>query len=355
MKEKIKKAYDQICPEEEVQERIWHELEAQLTFPESRKTGRRLLILAAAAAVLGCGAFAAYQQWRLPEPQHYEPDPDGGIYSVQTEEFYSDDQLPTQELSQETEVLEDSYFLDQAVLVLQLAGLEDVDTSQMKLVRQEHLAYGRQEAEVFFENDEIHTSVKFDASFGHLLSLSSIDWEEDVRQTDRPPEELAREYYEKLPVQQGYVQMEEPERYDEQYWSYSFCREVEPGLYSYYEMVRISVNPVSGRLVGCNVFHFPLLDDHGPEDVPLSREEAMELARQVEKVDLTGYVLESAEVAVVLPNWFFTEYMDGNLQYSDVSRLGWVLNYTKPDSEFADEITVWIDFYSGEVLGGGMT
>jgi hypothetical protein len=133
------------------------------------------------------------------------------------------------------------------------------------------------------------------------------------------------------------------------------CREVLPGLFSYYEMVRISVNPVSGRLVGCNVFYFPLLDDHAQGDVPLSREEAVALSRAVKQLDVADYVLESAEVAVVLPNWFFTEYMDGNLQYSKVSRLGWVLNYTKPDSEFADEITVWIDCYSGEVLGGGMT
>lgn len=355
MKQKIQNAYNAIRPQPQVQERIWASLEKQAHHCPPKRTGRKLLILAAAVSILACSGFAAYQLWHLPEPEHYETDPENGIYSIETEHLYSNEGVQTEAAFAETAAPDDAFFLAQAVQVLQAAGLEDVDTSLMRLVRQENLIYSRQEAEVFFENDAVKTSVKFDASFGHLLSLSSIDWLEEAESTDRDPGALAREYYEKLPVAQGYVLMDAVEQYDEQYWSYSFCKEVQPGLFSYYEMVRIAVNPVSGRLVGCNVFHFPLLDDHRAEDIPLTRQEAIAIAESMEKVDLTQYVLQSAQVSVVLPNWWFTQYMDGNLQYADVSRLGWVLDYSKPDSEFADEVTIWIDYYTGEVLGGGMT
>ena len=353
MKEKIQNAYNIIRPEAGVQERIWANLEKQVDFAQPKRVGRKLLIFAAAAAILACGGFAVYQAWRLPEPEHYEPDPEGGIYNVQTEILYEYEDAQTE--GQDTSEPEDAYFLAQAVQILQAVGLEDVDTSLMRLVRQENLIYGRQEAEVFFENDTVRTSVKFDASFGHLLSLSSIDWLIESEPTDRDPGELAQEYYEKLPVVQGYVRMEQVEEYDEQYWSYSFCKEVQPGLFSYYEMVRIAVNPVSGRLVGCNVFYFPLLDDHRAEDVPLTQEQAIAAAQGLDQIDVTKYELESCQVEVVHPNWWFTQYMDGDLQYSEISRLAWVLHYTKPDSEFAEEAAVWIDYYTGEVLGGGMT
>lgn len=353
MKEKIQKAYNSIRPETGEQERIWANLEEQLQYTRPHRAGRKLLILAAAVAIMACGGLAAYQTWHLPEPERYEPDPQTGIYSLQTESLYQYKDVQTE--GQEPSELGDAYFLAQAVQVLHIAGLEDVDTSLMRLVRQENLIYGRQEAEVFFENDEIRTSVKFDAAFGHLLSLSSIDWLTQTDPTEGDPGELAQEYYGKLPVEQGFVRMEAVEKYDDQYWTYSFCKEVQPGLFSYYEMVRISVNPVSGRLVGCSVFCFPLLDDHGAEDIPLTMEQAVAAAQSMDQIDLTQYVLESCRVEVVLPNWWFTQYMDEDLQYSDVSRLGWVLCYTKPNSEFADEVTVWVDYYTGEILGGGMT
>lgn len=355
--EKICRAYDTIGPDQQVQERILAAIEEKVEFSAARPSGRRLLLIAAAVALLAslaAGGYAAYQAWRLPEPQGYELDPENGVYSVQTEAVYQREALETTQ-PQEDQTLDDGDFMAQAVRVLEAIGLTDVDTSVMRVVRQENLAYGREEARVYFENDLVNTSVKFDASFGHLLSITSIDWVDDGQTTDRSPEELAQYYYENLPVQQGYTRMEEPERYDEQYWSYSFCREVEPGLYSYYEMVRISVNPMSGRLVGCNVFYFPLLDDHGQGDVPLTQEEAEDAAWSVEALDLSGYTLESAQVEVVLPNWMFTEYMDGNLQYSDVSRLAWVLRYCNEASEFADEKWIYIDCYTGELLGGDTT
>lgn len=356
--EKICRAYDAIGPDAQARERILAAIEEQAEFSPARCLGRRIVLIAAAVALLAslaAGGYAAHQAWRLPEPESFELDPENGLYSVQTEAVYQQENLRITQPQQEDQAPGDEFFLAQAVRILETIGLTDVDTSVMRVVRQENLAYAREEAEVFFENDMVNTSVKFDASFGHLLSISSIDWVEDGQTTDRTPEELARYYYENLPVRQDYVLMEEVEKYDEQYWSYSFCREVQPGLYSYYEMVRVSVNPVSGRLVGCNVFYFPLVDDHQEGDTPLTQQEAEKIALAVETLDLSDFTLESAQVEVVLPNWMFTEYMDGNLRYSDVSRLAWVLRYRDETAEFADEKKICIDYYTGQLLGGDVT
>lgn len=74
-------------------------------------------------------------------------------------------------------------------------------------------------------------------------------------------------------------------------------------------------------------------------------------------VYIERYTLQSAEVQVVLPNWMFTEQLptDGEARASTVTRLAWVLIYEDTNSEFADMVWVYIDYYTGEVLGGDMT
>ena len=146
--------------------------------------------------------------------------------------------------------------------------------------------------------------------------------------------------------------MRHVEHYDEQYWSYDFCREAAPGIYSAYECVRIAINPVSGALNGVNVFYVPLLDDHVPEDEALTREQAQAAAQACPELHLDGYRLREAEITVGLPNWIFTPYEAANAKISGVTRLCWSLVYERPDSEFADEVHVLVDLYTGQILGG---
>ena len=56
-----------------------------------------------------------------------------------------------------------------------------------------------------------------------------------------------------------------------------------------------------------------------------------------------------------LPNYQFTAYQDANLQASRVTRWVWQLDFTGPNTEFADQYTVLVDCYTGEILGGGGT
>ena len=366
-KESIQQAYRNIRPTEETKQRILASvLEQSGKRPERKRIRIRNALLIAAVIVIlttaTVGGFAVYKKWSLPAPKVYE-EGNNGIYDVHTKKEYEQEdlqilqQVPENEEPAQEQMPTDAQILENAVAVLQIAGLEDVQTDQMVLTRQTHLVYDREEVDVSFEDPNVRTSVRFDAKDGSLLSLTSIDWQEGgeaVCQTMEQAEALAASYYEKLPVQQGYV-MTDCTQYDEQYWSFSFCRQVTQDLYNPYEMVRIGINPKSGRLTGCNVFLFPLLDDHAPGDVPLQQEQAEQIARNCEHLNLQKYELIRAEVEIVLPNWMFTDYMGADLQYAEQSRIAWHLEFENADGEITDLVYLDIDYYTGEILGGDMT
>lgn len=352
MKEEIRRAYDAVQPDEAVYDRIL----AGVKQAKPRKSGavlRRVVGAAACIAILAglsAVAVAAYHRWMLPEPETYTPDPENGAFYIhETVEYTS---IP--------ETVPDGAFLAKAAQVLEQVGLTDVDQSRMTVTRQEHLFWAREEVEVLYAQDEQHTSLRFDAETGYLLHLDSIDWIDNAQGASCENIEqaiaLAEDYYAKLPVPQGYEYTDCTE-YDEQYWSLEFCRNLGDGLYNAYEMVRIGLNPVSGRLTGVNVFYVPLLDDHEPGDEPLTQAQAEEIVRSSGKLNLTDRELTKAEIAVVLPNWFFTDSAGdlANARASDVTRLAWRLVYENPGSEFADIVEIHVDLYTGEILGGEMT
>lgn len=352
-------AYNEKAPDTETKARMLRKIQDAAAKGETTKptVGRQVLLIAACLVLLAALTFtgyAMYRKWSLPEPTPYELT-EQGAYAVHEKNEYqisSVEVTPVEESPVEDTPLTDSDFIRMAASLLQDIGLTDVDSSTMTVTRQNHLSYDREEAEVDFSSSAVRTTVTYEAETGALLSLSSIDLVEVETVPVEDPAALATDYYEKLPVAQGYV-LTGCTEYDEQYWSYEFCRQVTPEIYNTYEMVRVAINPVSGRLTGCNVFYFPLLDDHAEADVPLTQEEAQAIAEQA--VPVSRYTLESAEVQIVLPNWSFSEYAAANLQYAQISRYGWVFTYENKESEFADMIRVWVDLYTGEVLGGDHT
>lgn len=371
-KGQLARAYDALTLDEAQKQALYKRIAAQSEDRRRRKKRlhvRRALLLAAVVAVLAglaVSGVAGYRKWSLPEPQPYA-NQEAGLYDVHSQVEYPDAADTSVETGKpdaaETGAdtpLTDEALLEKAAEILALVGLKSESAGSMTLTRQTNQYYGREEAEIVYTQAENHTSVCLRADTGDLLSLSSIDWIEQPMaaacRTQQEAEALARSYYELLPVAQGYV-FTNCTQYDEQYWSFEFCREIEPGLYNTYEMARIGVNPVSGRLTGVNVFCFPLLDDHEPEDAPLTQAEAETIARNLDAVNADRYTLQSAEVMIVLPNWIFTEHMADSvdIQASLVTRLAWRLTYENTGSEFADLFYVDIDYYTGEVLGGDMT
>ena len=356
---KITSAYDSIQPSAAVYDALRTRIaEAQPTKKAKHPLRTGLLIAACLAFVCAAsmGGYAAYQKWSLPVPETF-PLTEQGVLDVHSTQDYARDELTT---PAEVAPLTDEYFISEAIALLNTVGLTDVTTDQVTVSRQEDQFWSREEVEVSFTESEPRTTVTYEAERGILLSLTGVDWtEEGTRacETMEEAEALAKEYYALLPVQQGY-ELTGCTKYDEQYWSFEFCHEVMEGLYNYYEMVRLGLNPKTGRLCGCSVFNVPLLDDHAPEDVPLTQAQAEEIAQQCGHVNLAGCVLKSAELTVAMPNWFFTDKMaapGGELRASKITRLAWTLLYERPDSEFADETRLYIDYYTGELLGGDTT
>ena len=338
---------------------------------------RRIVVIAAVVAalvLLATGGYAAYQRWHLPEPVTYER-VDGGIvqeyerndYTVadtdlasftETSGLETDSPFPGAAPSAEPKPLTDEVFIQKGLAILNQIGMLDLQPEQLTVIRQENLYWGRQEAVVVFDQGNIRMSVKYNAVTGRFLGMNGIDWQLDSSAAcsgDAEAEALARRYYEALPVEQGYV-MAGMEKYDAQYWSYDFCREIEPGVCNPYEMVRVAINPVSGRLTGCNVFYVPLLDDHEPGQARITQEQAEAVVRESIPAEVAGMHLTQAEVRIVFPNWIYTEYGDvPNRRASDVSRWAWVLNYDKETGEFTEQICVYVDCWTGEILGGDAT
>lgn len=382
MKREIQRAYQKAAPERgellRMYERVLNRAEAA---PErgARRTRplRRLTqaaAVAAVAALLASVGYAACRRWVLPAPTTYEPG-EGGIFR---EHGRSDYQLSTLESTEtaaagpgaEPETgapepgtaeptqngpLTDEALIRKGLALLTQVGMLDVQPEQLTVVRQENLFWGREEAELSLNRGELHITVKYNAETGKFLGLHGADWLLEgcaACDTEAEAAALAQRYYEALPVEQGYV-MTDVERYDEQYWSFDFCREVEPGVFNQYEMVRVAINPVSGRLTGCVVFYVPLLDDHEPGQERISQEQAEQIAQISLPELLEGMKLVRAEQGIGLPNWNFTKYGDNpNRRASQVSRWAWALHYERPNSEFTEQLVLLVDSYTGEILGG---
>lgn len=390
MKDKIQKAYHSAAPDQAQTVRIYEQIlrlaDAETERAARRSAGfpRRLAIAAAAVAVIvlmASAGYAAYQHWVLPAPETYEPG-NNGIYQEHDRKDYNLSELDSHAATdlrpadgtaatdprpadgtETTETpsaapLTDEAFIYRGLDILTQVGMLDVRPEQLTVVRQDNLYWGREEAEVVFDQGDVRTSVRFNAATGRFLGMSGIDWQLEGTTacgTDAEAGELAQRFYEALPVEQGYS-VTHVEKYNEQYWSYEYCREVEPGVFNQYEMVRVAINPVSGRLTGCTVFYVPLLDDHEPGQERISRQDAEQIVQSSLPELLDGMTLTKAEVTIAHPNWNYTEYQDNpNRRASDVTRWAWALTYETPNSEFADMVILFVDCYTGEILGGDAT
>ena len=364
--EKLIRAWDSSLPPEETRLGILYavlrENRATSTPERSRTKKKRpilrvILVTAAIVAILAAltvGGYAAVKKWALPDPVPYQPTENGNVDIHDTVVYHEEDLesesehdpfKPDDEPGKPT----DADLIRKAVELLTTLGMEDVKSEEMTVTHQTKLNYPREETEILFTRDDMRTHVTYNSETGKFLKLDGFEAAMRPGEEVSDPAGLARAFYEKLPVEQGYALTPGVEKYDDDLWMYEFCREVEPGLYNYYEMVRITVNPETGRLVMVNVFYFPLLDDHG-EDEPLSEEEAV--SRAEEALDLSHQTLVEAKRLIVLPNWWWSEVSAPDLEYAKVTRWAWVLRYQTENSWYDWDNEVFVDLYTGEIIGG---
>lgn len=374
-----------------------------------RKSKRKRKLYFALAAVLilicGMGAAASYGTWRLPQPETYEGDivkvketssytwdeekqayvdADGNSLTETLEEnsagISSENTTGTsQENETNAENFSDEYFINQTQEILNLIGISDVDVSRMTVAYQIDEWWNREEAEVSFplEDENNTTTITFDRETGYFLSADRFRPEEGSGEvmSDEDALAAARSWYEKLPYPQGYEYTCVNKICEDADWMYSFCRTLDVEingqtvqLKNAYEEARITIDPKTGDFVCCNVFYVPLLDDHKESDVPLTEAEARKIADESGAINTENTDREvTAEIGIVHPNYTYTSYgwqpgqeaeaeIEQSLRMSSVTRLAWVVTY-KTSYVTGEEgcVYVYVDLYTGEILGGDMT
>lgn len=366
--EKLIRAYDRALPPEEkklgILYAVLRENRTCSTSERSRIVKRKpvwrtILITAAIVSILAAltvGGYAAVKKWTLPDPAPYTRTENGSV-DVHDTVVYREEDLESEGNGNETDPaspqpLTDADLIKKAIALLETLGMENVKSDEMTVTHQTQLRYPREETEIRFERDEIRTSITYNSETGKFLKFDGFDsalLPGEPCADEAAAEACARLFYEKLPVEKGYSLTPGVDKFDDDIWTYEFCREVEPGIFNEYEMVRVTINPQSGRLVMVNVFYFPLLDDHG-EDAPLTEEEAV--ARVESLRNFREHKLISAQKGIVLPNWWWSEVTDPDLEYAKVTRWAWVLRYQSENSWYDWDDEIYVDLYTGEIIGG---
>ena len=369
---KIVQAYDAAAPDTETAVRMLEQIQRKAAALPKKKphapAARRTFLIAACLALLAAlstAGYAAYQRWSLPKPERYESIGKWGYLDEHRRTQYTTPTLPdvtvpasTEPVSVDTPITDEGFML-RAMQILENAGMKDVAPESMTVVRQKNLYWDREEAEVSFIHRELMVNIKMDAGTGSLISMYGLEFvlpDGTPCSSREQADALAESCYESLPVPQGY-KLHYVEKYDTNFWSYDFCREVLPGLFSEYECVRVSINPEKGLLTGCTVFSVPLLDDHEPGDEQLTQEQAAAAAMANDQFNYMhgmedGWTMSSAEITVCMPNWEYTSWLDVRNKASKVSRLCWLLTYERESGPYDMKKTVMVDLYTGEILGG---
>ena len=342
----------------------------------ARRRKRTLFVLIAAAAIVAVSvtAGASYQKWSLPEPKTYT----GSMYSQQGEtSAYAMNSVASM-TPEETPPLSDEAFIQAGCALFEAVGVPVTDVDAVTVTRLFHQGYNRQEAVVAYGSSII--TATFNAVTGDLINASRFVY--DTAGSPLTADEsaaCATQFYEALPVPQGY-ELCAAESFDTDIQTFHFERRTPLGILSPYEAVKVTINPETGAFISCNVFSTKLLDDHAPDDQPLTETEAIQIgARYMETLDPTHrYTLIETELRVEAPNYLYvddihaaetssTPFVSGSesvigttpdpdthlsKRYADVTRYVYALKYLGPTELFRDEMELHIDLYTGELLGG---
>lgn len=323
-----------------------------------RKTQPRRRILpkvaavAAVTALLCMGVWAGYQRWHMPDaPETYH----GGSVMIREAHTYP---LPQEHEATEPEALSDQWFLSQAAEIMALVDKANPDVNRATVTRQVNQLWSREEVVVSFQGGADLRDVTFDAESGYLIGVSASD---PGRAGETPMDEaealaVAQGYYDALPYARGY-EFRHVEKFDDQSWMYSFDRPIAVTLWgetrtlhSAYEEVRIIIDPCTGAFQDSHCFYVPLLDDHQPEDAPLTQDEARAVAEQsVSFAQSLDQYQVTAELGVALPKPQPSSPLD-NSRYYSITRLAWNFRYDGEIDGFANCYWISVDLYTGEIL-----
>ena len=389
---RIIRAYDRSAPSRETEDRIWQrismkaDMEANMDravdIKHIHKSAAPVSLVAkaerpflqrvgliAACAVLTVSALAggyfSVRKLFPSEPQEFLPAASGVEPSSSTEQGSTG---CTENAVSITEVLESSDSGDAETLsgetfrlhaaeILAQAGISDLRPEDATVEEQApSYEWERVQVAVTWSDRETPITVLFDEQDSVFLRIYGFDWiisDDSPCASQEDADALALRLFHALPVDQDYV-MRGCEKYDEEYWTYDFCREVEPGLYSSFECVRLSVNPTRGEAQFIKAFYVPLLDDHAPDAIPLTEEEAL----QAVEIDLnSAQNLKNAgrltiKKSVTIPRRMIPDDRIEPANCADTSSLCWLIRYYEAESDdyIAGGWVKYVDYYSGEII-----
>ena len=202
----------------------------------------------------------------------------------------------------------------------------------------------RTECIVRFKRGEKTVSVSFREDNGRFIKFSGGDITSEGDRIEYPSNDvdrllnLAKSYYEILPVIQGYEICSWQTDFSGPDWQVDFARRVdgvpdEKKVYNYSECVRMRISGHDGKLLTVNVFDTPLNTDNTDGET-IGYEEALEKTGEDKNKLVKSYI---------------GCYTLRDKGYARVCRC-FEFDYSA-DSGVCDTVTVYIDLYTGEKIG----
>jgi len=259
----------------------------------------------------------------------------------------------------------DEWFIEQTVAILRIISKFDTDAEKMTVRRYKNNVDDREEVSVKLATEEQTRTVTFEAESGMLLAASTFghEYTDNTLMSAEDALRCATEYYNLLPYPQGY-EYTHLSKFDDHGWTYSFSKAatVETDgktqtVYSDYEQVRITIDPCTGGFEMSNMFYYPLLDDHAPNQKPLTAQQALDKALESKLVSGLTQENSTFELCICLPDpgkmSVYNGTYDGDdrkFKNYDITRLAWKIECKFNYGVAFGHIVVYVDLYTGEVL-----
>lgn len=199
-------------------------------------------------------------------------------------------------------------------------------------------------------------TITFNKETGRLRKVSDNSHAgllKPARFTD--PESAARAWYAALPVPQDYVLNPRIVTYGDDLLCYDFNRLVtlETGgepveVVNTHETVRILVQTDTGALNSAVFFYCPVFDGYSSKTA-ISEAEAVEIAKKP-RPNIEGAAIESKIVLYNTSHPIYTPKICSPKEFVKYSFPAWAVSF-RWDDEFNTEIVMYVDLYTGEIIG----
>lgn len=199
-------------------------------------------------------------------------------------------------------------------------------------------------------------TIRFNKETGRLKEV----WDNSLSGMLKPaqftdPESAARAWYAALPVPQDYVLHPRIVTYGDDRLCYDFNRLVtlETGgepveVINAYETARILVYMDTGALYSAIFFYSPVFDGYS-EKTAISEAEAVEIAKK-SRSNIEDAAIDSEIVLYHTDYPIYTPKICSPEEFVNYSFPAWAVRF-RWDNEFNTEIVMYVDLYTGEIIG----